>query len=31
MQGNKVVVVGSPPRSMTSLALGSWLDFQYQT
>ena len=25
-----MVVVGSPPRSMMSLALGSWLGFQYQ-
>lgn len=24
---SKLVVVGSPPRSMTSLALGIWLDF----
>lgn len=24
------MVVGSSPRSMTSLALGSWIDFQYQ-
>lgn len=27
---SKVVVVGSPPRSMTSLALGSWLAFMSQ-
>lgn len=26
----KVVVADSPPRSMTSLALGHWLDFQYE-
>lgn len=27
---SKVTVVGSPPRSITSPALGNWLGFQYQ-
>ena len=27
---SKVLAVGSPPRSMTSLSLSSWLGFQYQ-